>query len=405
MEQGEMLKPCSAPALPPALRPALPPTIHSGRDTRTGLLNFFRFFRPSLWISRLPLPLLIGVGLLQFAPLTVFAQNVHVARQSLPLRAMPQRISERIPQQKPATDATATNAPDEETRIGADDVLDISVFNAPELDRTVRVSGSGEISAQLLGTVRAAGLTARELELVLQELLRHTYMKDPHVGVFVRELHSHAITVVGAVKSPGVFQIRGSKSVLELISMAQGLTDDAGETAIVQRGSAAEVRADGQKPAPQNGTSAGENPTTEINLKRLMESQDSAMNIAVHPGDILKVSRAGIVYVVGAGVRTPGGFILKNNEPMSVLQAVALAQGFTRTSSKSHAMIIRTDPQTNQRTEIALDLGKVLSSKQADPLLQARDVVYVPDSSAKNVMYRGAEAALSTATGVAIYRW
>jgi protein involved in polysaccharide export with SLBB domain len=124
----------------------------------------------------------------------------------------------------------------DESRIGPDDLLEITVFEAPELNRSLRVSANGEISLQLLGPVKAGGLTPRQLESVLQELLRRTYMKDLHVGVFVRELQSHPVSVVGAVKKPGVFQIRGTKTVLELLSMAEGLADDAGDTVLVMRG-------------------------------------------------------------------------------------------------------------------------------------------------------------------------
>ena len=126
----------------------------------------------------------------------------------------------------------------QEYRIGPEDVLSINVFEAQELNRDVRVSASGEISLPLLGPVRAAGLTPRELEFVLQELLHRTYMKDPHVSVFVREMQSHPVSVMGAVRRPGVFQIRGSKTLLEVLSLAEGLADDAGETVIILRGAA-----------------------------------------------------------------------------------------------------------------------------------------------------------------------
>jgi polysaccharide biosynthesis/export protein len=240
--------------------------------------------------------------------------------------------------------------------------------------------------------MKAEGLTPRQLELKLQEALRRTYMKDPHVGVFVRELQSHSVSVVGAVRRPGVFQIRSTKSVLELLSMAEGLADDAGDTVLVMRAAAG-------FPLQEN-TSAIE----EVKLKNLMESVDPAFNLPIHPGDIVKIPRAGIVYVVG-GVKKPGGFVLRNNENITVIQALALAEGLTRTSLKSQTRIIRADQNTNKRTEIPIDLGKILASKSSDPLLQPNDVIFVPDSSAKSAFYRGAEAALSTATGVAIYRW
>jgi len=311
-----------------------------------------------------------------------------------------------------------------ESRIGPDDLLNITIFEAAEMNCTVRVSASGGISLQLLGAVHAAGLTPGELESVLQGLLRRTYMKDPHVGVFVQELQSHPVSVVGAVKMPGVFQIRGTKTVIEVLSMAQGLADDAGDTVLIMHGagyaeSGSSIGPDsalaGIAPAQRREVFAnynGSQPTApdkkseieEINLKKLVESADSALNVPVRPGDIVKVPRAGIVYVVGE-VQKPGGFVLQNNENISVLQALALAEGPTHTSAISRARIIRTDPSTGGRTEIPMDLGKILSGKKPDAYLQPKDIVFVPNSAAKSMFYRGSEAALQTATGVAIYRW
>ena len=319
-----------------------------------------------------------------------------------------------------------TQAPEfraDEYRIGPEDLLEISVFEAPELNRSVRVSASGEISLPLLGAVRAAGLTPRELEYVLQELMRRSYLKDPHVGVFVREMQSHPVSVFGAVKKPGVFQIRGAKTVLEILSMAEGLEDDAGDTVLVMRGASFRVvpeqtgdlrgaSADTSAAANQTGapvvesSSPKEEPTPgtiEINLKNLLESGDARDNVSVYPGDIVKVPRAGIVYVVGE-VKKPGGFVLKSNENISVLQAIALAEGLERTAAKGHARIIRTDESTSQRKEIALDLGKILAGKAPDPILQAKDIVFVPNSAARSALTRGLEVTLQTVSGVLIFR-
>src|SRR5258708_33607098 len=104
-----------------------------------------------------------------------------------------------------------------------------------DMNREVRVSGSGEMSLELVGAVGGAGLTPRELETSLQELLHQKYMKDPHIGVFVREMQSHPVSVMGAVRKPGIFQIRGSKTLLEILSLAEGLADDAGEEVIILR--------------------------------------------------------------------------------------------------------------------------------------------------------------------------
>ncbi len=347
------------------------------------------------------------------------------ARQPTPPLRTATDINQSLQQvrEKLAGSATASQAGD--SRIGPDDLLNIAVFEAPEMNSTVRVSASGDISLQLLGAVHAAGLTPRELESLLQIQLRRTYMKDPHVGVFIQELQSHPVSVVGAVKMPGVFQIRGSKTVIEVLSMAQGLADDAGDTVLIMHGGGqADWRnVDSQDAAPDRAALAphlneaianstgshsdaqeNNNGIVEINLKKLLESADSTLNMTVHPGDVVKVPRAGIVYVVGE-VNKPGGFVLQNNESISVLQALALAQGTTHTSAISQARIIRTDPLTGKRTEIPMNLGKIVSGKRPDALLQPKDIVFVPNSAAKTVFYRGSAAALQTAAGVAIYKW
>jgi polysaccharide export outer membrane protein len=368
---------------------------------------------------------LFGVFLL-FAAGPLRAQSMPRSQSpSLPRGETTREWNQRLEESRKTLAHTFPDAQADESRIGPDDLLDFTVFEAPEMNRSLRVSANGEISLQLLGAVKAAGLTPRELESVLQELLRRTYMKDPHVGVFVRELQSHPVSVVGAVKKPGVFQIRGTKSVLELLSMAEGLAEDAGDTVLVMRGASFPGPGGGENTeqdpqrmevgspattgsAPATGPARlpkqdGTGEITEVNLKSLLESVDPTINIPVHPGDIVKVTRAGIVYVVGE-VKKPGGFVLTSNENISVLQALALAEGLTRTSSKSQARIIRTDQSTDKRTEIPVDLGKILASKAPDPLLQPKDIVFIPDSSAKSAFYRGAEAVLSTATGVIIYR-
>ena len=355
------------------------------------------------------------------------AQDLPTGKQPSSFRwETTQEFNRRLEESRKTLSLALPEPTEDESRIGPDDLLQITVFEAPDLNRTLRVSANGEISLQLLGPVKAGGLTPRQLELVLQELLRRTYMKDPRVGVFVQELQSHPVSVVGAVKRPGVFQIRGTKTVLELLSMAEGLADDAGDTVLVMRGASTtgSISRDNAGPESQKGGQVSTTPDdaalasgpsaptkqerageiVEVNLKSLLESDDPAFNIPVHPGDIVKVTRAGIVYVVGE-VKKPGGFVLRSNENITVLQALALAEGLTRTSLKSQARIIRTDQSTNKRTEIPVDLGKILASKASDPLLQPKDIIFVPDSSAKSAFYRGAEAVVSTATGVAVYRW
>jgi polysaccharide export outer membrane protein len=308
-------------------------------------------------------------------------------------------------------------------RIGAQDLLEIKVFEAPDLSRSLRVSASGEISFPLFGSVQAAGLTAQELEALLEFKL-HKYMKDPHVDVLVSSVESHPISVVGAVKKPGVFQVRGLKTVLEMLSSAEGLADDAGDDVIIMRGAGLRIAyAEGNsqqagigQPSPSEATPARDAPSgsdalsgsmkesVRVNLKNLLETGDPRFNVTVYPGDIVNVPRSGIVYVVGE-VKKPGGFVLKSNEKMTVLKAMALAEGLTPTSVKNRARIIRTDAGGTEKVEIPIDLGKILDGKAPDPDLKPADIVFIPNSTGKYAAYRGSEAAISAITSLLVFRW
>jgi polysaccharide export outer membrane protein len=330
-------------------------------------------------------------------------------------------------------------------RIGPQDLLDINIFEAPELNRTVRVSENGEVSLPLLGGVHVVRLTARELENTLAAKLRE-FLKDPHVSVMVTAIESHPVSVIGEVNKPGVFQVRGSKTLLEMLSMAQGLAPDAGDEVLVMRNAgynrgqddvAQAARAGGgerdskdtdgiksragsgdsgnsgalQRNATASteatndaGTKQGQQSgdTIAINLRHLLNSRDPRFNVPIYAGDIVKVTRAGIVYVVGA-VKKPGGFTVKGNEQMSLLKAIALAEGLSSTSSKGHTRIIRTDEGSGKRSEIPVELGKILDGKAPDMNLQAADIVFVPSSMGKTVLFRSTDAVVNTATGLAIF--
>ena len=329
-----------------------------------------------------------------------------------------QRLAELHAQlQKPANDGS-----ENDYRIGAQDLLNISVYGAPELDRTVRVSAEGEIHLPLVGDVQAAGRTSRELEAELEDRLRQNYMNDPQVNVFLATVESHPVSVLGAVGKPGVYQIRGPETVIELLAMAQGLTEDAGNRVIVMHHDGLTPPASAGDPSDSPSAVAANRPPdsvkrqpspgresvtdsnfAEIDLKNLLSSGDSRYNVLVYPGDIVKVPQAGIVYVVGE-VHKPGGFVLKASDTISVLQALALAEGMTRTSAGSRARIIRTNQATGTRTEIPIDLKRILAGKAPDPMLHAKDIVFIPNSTAKSALYRGTEAAITIAAGVIVYR-
>jgi polysaccharide export outer membrane protein len=315
-----------------------------------------------------------------------------------------ERLREQFAQQVPGSSG--------DYRIGPQDLLEISVFEAPELNRTVRVSESGEVSLPLLGGIHVAALTARELESALAQRLRE-FLKDPHVNVMITAIESHPISVIGEVNKPGVFQVRGSKTLLEMLSMAQGLAADAGDEVLVMRSAGFNSGQElGQKggPTAQPATKNPDDPkpgeespgTVSINLRHLLNSRDPKFNVPVYAGDIVKVPRAGIVYVVGA-VKRPGGFTIKGNEQMSLLKVIALAEGLSNTPSKARTKIIRTDESSGKRSEIAVDIGKILDGKAPDMNLQAADIVFVPNSAGKTALYKGTEAIVATASGLVIF--
>ena len=295
-------------------------------------------------------------------------------------------------------------------RIGAEDLIDISVFEVPELSRTARVSAFGEISLPLIGRVKAAGLSPIQLERVLSELLRRTYVKDPQVTVFLREFRSDPVSVVGAVKMPSLYYIRTRKSLVEVLAMARGLSEGLhrhpSRTVLIThkprpRGAAGTSPNDATS-AVEEGNGVGQAEIVEVPLKELLYSGDPKGNVPIYPGDVVKVPPAGTVYVAG-DVRKPGGFPLTDFDDLSVIQAVAMAGGTTRTAKGSHAIIIRLHGFGN-RTEERINLKRILRGKDPDVMLGANDILFIPGSATKKGAMRAIEAAIQTASGLLIWR-
>ena len=284
--------------------------------------------------------------------------------------------------------------------IGPEDVLDIDVFNVSELSKTVRVANDGTISLALLGPVRAAGRTTEQLRKDLEARWAKTYLENPQVTIFVKEFHAQPISIIGAVERPGLYQLTGPRSLIEVLSMAGGLAKRSGSPAgrfvlVTRRDEFGELK-------PVEGMRRLAPDKVEIDLNKLFYSRQDALNIPIKPLDIVSVTKADIVYVVG-DVKKPGGFVLEDRENLTVLQAVAMAEGLNGTAAKRSARIIRQTPD-GTRTEIPVNLGKILSGKSQDMVLAANDILFVPNSAAKSVARRGAEAVVGTLSGIMIYR-
>jgi len=292
--------------------------------------------------------------------------------------------------------------------ISPDDVLTISVYDAPDVTGEYRVSPTGEIEIPLLSApIVAAGQTPGQLSELISEKYRASEVyTHARVTVAIKESRVHAIAIAGAVKKPQIYPVFGKITLLDLLSQAEGLADDSGSLAIVTRGDiATPILNSSANCEAANKPVFCEN-TFSVDLSRLTQMGDPLLNIELYPGDRVTVQRAGIVYVVGA-VNKPGGFPLKTGqERMTVIQALALAEDIKPTAAQKRAMIIRKNPaKADAREEIAVNLSKVLEGHEPDSQLQANDILFVPDSAGKRALRRGAEAAITAATWGIIYHY
>lgn len=284
--------------------------------------------------------------------------------------------------------------------IGSGDLLGVDVFDVPELSREVRVNETGYISLPLLPSkIRASGLTPFQLQDKLAELLQtNGLVSTPQVSVTVKEQHSQPITVIGAVKSPMVIQALRRTTLLQALSQAGGIADDAGSKVLVTRSAPDPV----DTPDAPEPSAPAEAQTFTINLSDLLQTGDSRFNIPLIGGDVVSVPRAGIIYVVGA-VNHPGGFLLENDlDKMTMLKMLSLAGGTTNTAKMKSAVILRKNPETGKRDQVPVDLKKVMHLKTQDVQMQDNDILFVPDSNGLKALHRAGDVALTVTSGVGI---
>lgn len=267
--------------------------------------------------------------------------------------------------------------------IGAGDQVRIDVFGVETFDGTFRVEESGDIALPLVGSIAAANLTTRELEVAIGDRLRETYMRNPHVTVQIAEVASRGVSVIGSVNEPGVYQIMGRSSLLDVLAMAQGLTETAGNSVFVVR-PVQGTRAPSetlQFDAAATSVAPPGSEVMEVDLGALLTYGRTSENLVVLPGDIVQVRPAGLVYVAGQ-VNQPGGFQIPTGPPLDVLQALAMAEGLGRTAAADRAVIVR-QAEDGSRQEIPIHLDKMLDGEVAPPTLLPRDVLFVPNNRNK----------------------
>ena len=276
-------------------------------------------------------------------------------------------------------------------RLGVDDLVAVSVYDAQELTRSVRVEQDGAIWLPLLKEgIKAAGLFPRDLENSIAEALRaEQILVDPIVKVTVVEYHSRPISVMGAVKKPLTFQAVGAVTLLDALAKADGLSADAGTEVIVSR--------------PQSSPD-GATLLERVSLNRLLRDADPAVNSALHGGEEIRVPEAGKIFVVG-NVRKPGAFPVRDAADHSVLKLVALSEGLMPYAA-NEAYIYRRN-ESGGKQEITIPLARIMGRKEPDVPLQVDDVLYIPDNKTRRntatILDRIASFGTSTASGVLIW--
>jgi len=283
--------------------------------------------------------------------------------------------------------------------LGPDDQLEIT---GPELSdiasKPMRVDSDGDIQAPLVGPVHVGGLTVQQAEEKLNKTLS-TYIRQPQVVVNVVEVRSQPVSVMGAVNTPGVHQVEGHKTLLEMLALAGGMRQDAGYGIRITR------RLEwGCIPLPDAYLDpSGQFSVAEVDVKKIMEARNPEENIQILPHDVISVPKAEMVYVIGE-VKRSGGFVLGEHQSISVLQALSLAEGLNGTADTRHAKILRLQRDADQRQELAVDVKGVLAGGKPDVALQGDDILFIPSSTGKKAAMRTLEAAIQTGTGLAIWR-
>jgi polysaccharide export outer membrane protein len=272
-------------------------------------------------------------------------------------------------------------------QVGPEDLLEIGIYGQEKLNRTLRVSGQGDITMPLLGAVKVAGSTPQKIENHLRELYDAKYLVNPQITVMVKEFRYQRVSVTGAVAKPGTYELIGPRTLLEVLSLAGGL---ASQTSSIPAGDVINVT---RHPSPHDpsGTKKGgasqiSNPPTEtvvINLRRLVSGESPDLNIMVANGDVVHVPFADTAYVMGS-VKQPKSVAVKEN--LTVSQAVAMAGGLDPLLATNNITIMRFDKQGSP-ISIKANLNSIMARNEPDIPIKGSDVIIVNESAVKKALY------------------
>jgi polysaccharide export outer membrane protein len=278
-------------------------------------------------------------------------------------------------------------------RLGVGAQILVRVSNAPDLnEKTFRVDQRGFIDAPMIGRVQAAGMTVEELEKVFVDRL-HVMLQEPDVAITVAEYQTQPVSVFGDVGSPGVQQILGRKTLIEVLAMAGGARPDAGPVVRITR-----KLENGPIPLPGAAVDAtGMFSVAQVELKPLIAARTPEKDILILPFDVISVPRAELVYIAGDVVKS-GSLSLTDRSTMSIVEALSATGGVTKTADTKKARILRIVPGSPVRAQLPVDISKIMNGKAGDIELLAGDILVVPPSNMKKATQRALETAIQVGT-------
>jgi len=279
----------------------------------------------------------------------------------------------------PSAPSSGVPSPADSLVVGPGDTLHVVVFDSPELEQRVSVTDAGNANFDLIGDVHVAGQNVNQLARTLEGLLvQGHYLLHPNVTVMIEQSATMQVSVLGEVHNPGAYQIGTSRNILDIISLAGGLTEAADRNIVIKRrqGDIAKVF------IPNNA------------------DQAISDSVLVYPGDTVVIPKAGIIYVLG-DVNRPGGYFMQRDSKLSALQAVSMAGGLLPNAAAPKSLIIRkTTDNAKGFVDIPLELRGIQKGKKPDPQLQADDVIYVPFSYTRNALIQSSAIFASAASAV-----
>jgi polysaccharide export outer membrane protein len=266
--------------------------------------------------------------------------------------------------------------------LGPGDLLDIALFDLPDLSTQVRVTSDGEITFPLLGKLQVLGMTPLQVQdLIRARLVSGDFVKDPQVAVFVSEYANQSVYVLGEVNKPGAYPLLGAHRLYDFISAASGFTLLAGKSITITRIA---------------------DPLTPETVHFSRDPDFAGGNPQIAAGDTVYVGKAGVIYVVGE-VNKAGGFLMVSAESMTVMEALATAEGAKPTAALGSVRLIRKTDQG--RTETTLNVNQIFQLHGPDMVLHDQDILYVPRSAARVGVQTFLTYGVGAALGAAIYRF